>query len=156
MCFPVLYLIYIPDDVLFILDAPSFGAAGFAPLPRDEKGFGAAVGGGAAMASQRSSSAPDFRFNDDLDDDFGIGAATEPQGSSSSVPALLAFAVVGFDAVLGAGLPHRSLSSSLFTLAVLFGLELETEQKCDKTHKMEFYNSIVKNHAQYLHIIVES
>lgn len=96
----LLYAIHIPEEVRFILCAPSFGAAGLAarPLPTD-KGFTFVVGAGAAMAAH---------------------------GSSSSTVAL-DFTFKGFDAVFGAGAamePHKSSSSSLIAFAVFFGRRL--------------------------------
>jgi len=78
--------IYIPDDVLLILCAPSLGAEGLPrPLPED-KGFARVTGGGAAMAAKGSSAslAVELPALKGLDDVLGAGAAIEPHKSSSS------------------------------------------------------------------------
>lgn len=97
----VFCVIYTPDEgVRFILCAPSFGAAGFAPRPlATDRGFALVEGGGAAIAAH---------------------------GSSSSTAAL-AFTFIGFETVLGAGAamePHESSCSFVIALAVFFELKL--------------------------------
>lgn len=109
-CPVFVYIIYIPvQDILFILCAPNFGAAGLAPLPLPAaKGLALVVGGGAAIAAQGSSSstvAADFTFKG-FDDVLGAGAAMEP---------------------------HKSSSSSFSALTVLFGRKLVAEEY--KIHK---------------------
>lgn len=99
---------YIPEDVRFILCAPSFGAASLAPRPLPAaNGLALVVGGGAAMAAQGS--------------------------SSSSVDA--AFTFKGFDVDLGAGAamePHKSSSSSFVAFTVFLGRKVAAEKGLNK------------------------
>lgn len=102
-------LIYIPDDVRFILCAPNFGAAGLAPRPLlADNGLALVVGAGAAMAAQGSSSSAAIDLKSkDFDDVFGAGAAMEP---------------------------HKSSSSFLLKFVTLFGRELEANDKSKTSH----------------------
>lgn len=119
--------LYMPvEEVLPILWAPSFGCAGFAPRPLldDARGLALVAGGGAAMAPHRSSlfAAAGFKA---FPDDFGWGAAIEPQRSSSSLCDTEGLMPADFGAILGAGTavgPHRA-SSSAFGAAGWFGLD---------------------------------
>lgn len=111
------FVIYIPDDVRFILWAPNLGTVGLFPRPRPTEGLALVVGTGAAIAahgSLSSSDPPFFTFKGFAE---CAGADMAPHGSSSSA-VLLDLVLDGWELVLGAGAeagtdPHRSSSSFL-------------------------------------------
>lgn len=112
-------VIYIPDDVRFILWAPNLGTVGLFPRPRPIEDLALEVGTGAAIAahgSLASNDPPFFTFRDDFAE--GAGADMAPHGSSSSSTVLLDLVLDGWELVLGAGAvagtdPHGSSSSFL-------------------------------------------
>lgn len=131
------FVIYIPDDVRFILWAPNLGTVGLFPRPRAAEGLTLEVGTGAAIAahgSLSSSAPPFFTFKGFAE---GAGADMAPHGSSSSSTVLLDLVLDGCELVLGAGAeagtdPHGSSSSFL-----ILPRKLVTEANTVRTRKQK-------------------
>lgn len=138
------FLIYIPDDVRFILWAPNLGTVGLFPLPRPIEGLAlVVVGTGAAIAahgSLSSSAPPFFTFKGFAE---GAGAAMAPHGSSSSPTVLLDLVLDGWEELaLGEGAvagtdPHKSSSSFLLTFGVILPRKPVTEANVVRMRKQK-------------------